>query len=312
MKLKTGQWYPSRDKIRKYYGEYWKGILLKRNEIAVILNYRGAKRKHYDDYVDLENGMIFYLGEGKTGDQQENARNRALIELAGTKKTIKIYFDCGDIFTPKHLLYMGDWCVDNFTFIKIKGSKKYYFQFSPGSNDAKKILYFQFGTQGKDGKFEKSLISFAKSREHVYKKFSHILRARDSIAGEIGEYFAISRFNESYKSKPLIRLHGSNKDIDAVQIKSGKTYAIKTIGKYPATTSNIWSKDIVNAVDFFIIVHLDPFKLCPIFIVMISTKMASNVGLQKDKYQGSYKLRVNQKLLKKSKFLFGDKNKWLS
>jgi hypothetical protein len=168
-----------------------------------------------------------------------------------------------------------------------------------------------FAESGADKVFENELKKFSRARTKIYKDHSHILRARDSIAGEIGEYFAISRFNSSNPELPLIRLKNSYRDIDAVQMKNGKTYAIKTLGKFPGTTSNIWSKDIEEAVDFFLIVHLDPFDLLPKFICKISSKNVVGLGLKKDSYQKSFKISVTKELLKKAEFILGKKEDWV-
>lgn len=342
LKLKLGQWYPAKHKIRQYFGEYWKGIMIKKetNETAVILNYRGSLKKHYEDNVDLEKGKIFYIGEGKTGNQKESFRNKNMISFKGTKKTIKVFLDCGkvnldskiynsmgkskdenrmsstekteDSLTKKHLLYIGEWFVENYEYVKINRVYKYYFHLTPSEKEIVKLLKFIFGTQGKNKIFERELAHFAKVRNQIYIKHLNILRSRDSIAGEIGEYFSISHFNEINKEFPLIRMANSFKDIDAVQIKTGYRYAIKTIGKYPGTTSNIWSKDIVRYVDYFLITFLDPASLKPRFIISLSSKQLNKIGLYRDNYQKSFKIRVNKKIILISKFLHGDKKEFLS
>lgn len=305
---KTGQWYESKRQIRAKYGEYRKGILFnkKTDDLSIILNYRGAKRAHYEDHVDVDKTVIYYIGEGKQGDQVLNLRNRELVNRVADKKPLKVFFDCGDIFLPKHLLFMGEWLVESYKYIKINKYKKYFFKLVPFDKKIQMILEFQFGTMGRDKDFEKDLKYFAEKREHIYKRYPHILRARDSIAGQIGEYFAISTFNQKNKF-PLIRLHESQRDIDAVQIKTGYRYAIKTIGQYPSVTSNIWSKNVTETVDYFIVVYLDKFTLFPKFIVQFSSKLASEIALKKDNYQNTNKIHVKKELLQKAKFLLGEK-----
>jgi hypothetical protein len=60
---------------------------------------------------------------------------------------------------------------------------------------------------------------------------------------------------EGHQVKPnkVIRLSSGLKDIDAIQIKNGARYAIKTIGTIPQTTSNLWAKVPGKVVDFFVI-----------------------------------------------------------
>jgi hypothetical protein len=52
-----------------------------------------------------------------------------------------------------------------------------------------------------NAKFERSLNRFARARHVIYDDFPEILRARDNIAGEIGEYFAIKALNNSEKKQ---------------------------------------------------------------------------------------------------------------
>jgi hypothetical protein len=112
-----------------------------------------------------------------------------------------------------------------------------------------------FDTQ--HAKFERNLSRFSKIRHALYRDFPDVLRARDNISGEIGEYFAIKALNQSERNS-VIRLSSGLKDIDAIQIRNGATYAIKTIGKIPQTTSNIWAKDPAGTVDYFVITCARP------------------------------------------------------
>ena len=61
------------------------------------------------------------------------------------------------------------------------------------------------------------------------------------------------------------------------------TYAIKTIGKIPQTTSNIWAKDPAGTVDYFVIPVLDHEDLKPICVLKISSRNAANF-LKRDMY----------------------------
>jgi hypothetical protein len=72
MNSQLGKWYEAKRQVRAGYGEYWKGILLKKNSVAVIFNFRGARRVHYGDLFDPGTGTIRYVGEGKTCGARQN------------------------------------------------------------------------------------------------------------------------------------------------------------------------------------------------------------------------------------------------
>lgn len=138
----------------------------------------------------------------------------------------------------------------------------------------------------------------------LYKRHPDILRTRDIVSGEIGEYFAIRELNRLHRDRPVIRLSGGEKDIDAIQVGNGRRFAIKTIGKPYQTTSNIWSRDPKKAVDQFVVVHLDTDALKPNYIVQISSGTARTF-MRRDTYQGgTRKLRVTRELIDRSKLLF--------
>lgn len=50
----------------------------------------------------------------------------------------------------------------------------------------------------------------------MYQDFPEVLRVRDNVVGEIGEYFAVKALN-SKEANPVIRLSSGLKNIDAVQ-----------------------------------------------------------------------------------------------
>lgn len=56
-----------------------------------------------------------------------------------------------------------------------------------------------------------------------------------------------------------------------MQIGNGKRFAIKTIGDFPSSTNNIWSKDIATPVGYFLIVWLDRQTLRPWFVYQIAS-----------------------------------------
>jgi hypothetical protein len=109
MNYQLGKWYEAKRQVRAAYGEYWKGILLRGDRVAVIFNFHGARRIHYGDFFDPATGTIRYVGEGKTGHQVLNARNKRLRQMCGSGLPLDLFLDCGDLFSPKKLLYVGKW-----------------------------------------------------------------------------------------------------------------------------------------------------------------------------------------------------------
>jgi hypothetical protein len=312
--FKLGGWYESKNKVRKYFGEYWKGILSSSYKTAIIFNYRGARRVHYGDKLDYKNGRILYIGEGKSGDQLLNSRNAALIEAKESQTPVDVFLDCGDIFKPKRLLYSGRWQIDRYQYSTLSRSeprKVYKFSLSPSSPKIVEFLRFSFSALGRHAAFEKDLASFARARTRMYSRHSNIMRSRDNISGEIGEYFAIKAFNKQNPDQHLIRLTGAHRDIDAIQIGNGKRVAIKTISKIPSSTSNIWSRNLQDAVDLFVICLIDQQTLRPILVVSIATGRALQF-VRKDRYQGSHKLHVSVEFLQKATFLLGEQADWVN
>lgn len=283
MSYQLGKWYEAKRQVRAAYGEYRKGILCKKNSVAVIFNFAGARRVHYGDSFDPGTGTIRYVGEGKTGHQVLNPRNRRLHQLCGSTGLLDVFLDCGDLFLPKKLLYAGKWAVMNSEYKALNGRKVYLFTLKAHTAKVIEFLKFTFfDTQ--HAKFERSLKKFSKARHGFYQDFPDVLRTRDNIAGEIGEYFAIKALNQAEKNS-VIRLSSGLKDIDAIQTRSGTTYAIKTIGKIPQTTSNIWAKKPAESVDYFVIVLLSHEYLAPTCVLKISSRKAVQF-LKMDRYQG--------------------------
>lgn len=303
MYYELGKWYEAKDQVRAQYGEYWKGILLKKNHVAVIFNFRGARRIHYGDFFDPKTGIIRYVGEGKKGNQILNARNRRLHEMSGTTALLDLFLDCGDLFLPKKLLYAGKWSVVKSEYKLLDGRRAYLFTLKAHSASVVKFLGFTF-VDTTNAKFERSLKKFAQARHVIYDDFPEVLRARDNIAGEIGEYFAIKALNKSEKNT-VIRLSSGLKDIDAIQTKNGITYAIKTIGKIPQTTSNIWAKEPEKAVDYFVIVLLSHEALTPTCVLKISSRNARTF-LRRDNYQGAWKIQISESFVRLAKLLQGN------
>lgn len=302
MSYELGKWYEAKRQVRAGYGEYWKGILLKKNSVAVIFNFRGARRVQYGDSFDPETGTVRYVGEGKAGDQILNSRNRRLRDLCGSAALLDLFLDCGDLFSPKKLLYAGKWNVVRSEFKRVDGRKVYLFTLKAHAVSVIDFLKFTF-VDTRNSKFERGLKRFSKARHVIYDDFPDVLRARDNIAGEIGEYFAIKALNESEKNT-VIRLSSGLKDIDAIQTGNGTTYAIKTIGKIPQTTSNIWAKDPAVAVNYFVVVLMSHEYLTPVCVLKISARKAAKF-LKRDNYQGAWKLQINELLVRRAKVLHG-------
>ena len=302
MSYKLGKWYEAKRQVRAAYGEYWKGILLKGENVAVIFNFSGARRIHYGDFFDPKTGTIRYVGEGKTGDQRLNARNRRLREMADTAELLDLFLDCGDLFLPKKLLYAGKWSVVKSAYKLLGGRKVYLFTLKAHAVRVINFLRFTF-VDTTNAEFERSLKRFARARHVIYDDFPEVLRARDNIAGEIGEYFAIKALNNSEKNT-VIRLSSGLKDIDAIQTGNGTTYAIKTIGKIPQTTSNIWAKEPEKAVDYFVIALLSHESLIPKCVLKLSSRKAAQF-LKRDNYQGAWKLQISERFVRLAKLLQG-------
>lgn len=302
MNYRLGKWYPSKGRVRYDFGEYWKGILLKEECTAIIFNYTGARRTPYSDYFDPSTGTIQYIGEGRDGDQHLNPRNKRLSELKDQGSTLDLFLDCGDIFSPKHLLYAGKWQVNRVDYCSIEGRKVYIFTLTPHTQKIIDFLKFTF-FETEHTLFEESVRKFAKVRAAMYQNFPEVLRARDNVVGEIGEYFAVKALNSSEKNQ-VIRLSSGVKNVDAVQIKNGRTYAIKTVGKIPQTTSNIWAANPEKTVDDFVIVLINHDSLQPICVIRMSAKKATRF-LKDDKYQGSKKLAVTMNFVNEADVLMG-------
>lgn len=306
MNYKLGKWYPSKERVRSDFGEYWKGILLKGGCTAIIFNYTGARRVHYGDSFDPTTGTIRYVGEGKVGDQQLNVRNARLSEAKDNGSAVDVFLDCGDIFSPKHLLYAGKWQVDEVEYTSVGGRKVYLFTLTPHSDEVVEFLRFTF-FDTEHQLFEKSVSEFARIRAAMYRNFPEVLRVRDNVVGEIGEYFAVKALNIK-EANPVIRLSSGLKHIDAIQIKNGRTYAIKTIGKIPQTTSNIWATKPEEAVDDFVVVLIDHDSLHPSCVLRMAAKKAAR-HFREDKYQGSKKLAVTMDFVNEAQVLLGKRPK---
>ncbi len=143
--FKLGNWYESIRQVRTLYREYWKGILCRNGDIAIIFEYKGSRRVHYGDRLDYHKGQITYVGEGKSGDQKLTPRNQALITACETGREIKLFMDCGDVFKPKRLLYAGKWMVVGNAYTRLpEDPTRSVFQFTlePSNKERAQILNF--------------------------------------------------------------------------------------------------------------------------------------------------------------------------
>jgi hypothetical protein len=304
--IKLGQWLESKERVRQHFREYRKGILRRGAELGIIFAYRGARRVHYGDELRYKQGEVLYIGEGKRGDQTLTAGNRALVNAIDMRTPVKLFLDCGDVFKPKKLLYAGEWKVVGYRYGKIGGARKVYqFRLRPHKDSERvlRFLAFTFASAGIERTFERDLSKFADARHQFYLRHSSILRSQDNIIGEIGEYFAVKEFNRHHPDKPLIRLRTATKDLDAIQIGTGKRFAIKTVGDLATATSNIWSPDITKAVDYFLLVRMNRARLHPQIVCQIGSSKAKSC-LRKDSYQNTHKIVFDERLVRRSRILW--------
>lgn len=307
--FKPGELYPSRSCVRGYFREFWKGILLRDKRVAIIQAYQGlARRVHYSDVLDPVSMTLTYLGEGLQGDQSLSPRNRALVEAAKSGEPVDVFFDCGDLQLPygdakkpeKHLLSGGAWRVltAEFVYLQSAGRKVWRFKLNPEDEVTRLTLQTIFLDTASPG-FEMAIKRFAKVRRELYDDFSHILRARDSIAGHVGEYFAVRRFNSKFPKRPLLRVRSNFPDLDAVQTGSGLRFAVKTVTSERQKTSNIWTPlaDLHLTIDGFLVLDLDPFELAPRALYRLPVHEASSFW-SPDAYQHSGKLAIDERFRK--------------
>jgi hypothetical protein len=304
--VKLGQWLESKERVRRHFREYRKGILRRGAELGIIFAYRGARRVHYGDELRYKQGEVLYIGEGKRGNQMLTPGNRALLNAIDARTPVRLFLDCGDVFKPKKLLYAGEWKVVGHRYGKIGGVRRVYqFRLRPHKDPDRvlRFLAFTFASGGIERTFERDLRRFADARHQFYLRHNSILRSQDNIIGEIGEYFAVKEFNRQHLDKPLIRLRTATKDLDAIQIGTGKRFAIKTVGDHAIATSSIWSPDIAKAVDYFLLVRMNRARLHPQVVCQISSSKAKSY-LRKDAYQNTHKIVFDEKLLQRSRILW--------
>jgi hypothetical protein len=310
----VGKWYDSQRDLRTPTHNPAKGISRWRSRNFIVVTYHGSRRAPYDDKLDLGSGFLSYVGHGRTGDQERDHWNRILIEAYRTDDDVEAFLDCGDLFKPKQLMYAGKWKIIRWRRRRENGRMVFRFLMVPSSPELLQDLRDTIMYPPENKQFEKALTRFAAARDRLYTDFAAVLRARDNAAGAVGEYFAIRAFNSSCSGQPLIRCSSSFRDVDAIQAGTSKGFAIKTVTRFPALSSSIWSDELgkrrrakvarksargggpVALIDRFIIVVLDQ-RLRPRFIGHMDTPTARLFAKQ-DHYQGSNKLQVCEALVR--------------
>lgn len=308
--FKPGELYASRSQVRSEYREFRKGILVREGHVGIIVAYQGlARRVHYRNRLEFGPLRLVYVGEGHAakGDQKLTRSNVALVEAAKSGTPVNVFFDCGDIQLPagadktfeKHLVAGGEWRVASaeYRWSRTEHRRVWRFVLVPGEEETRRTVEAIFGGEALQS-FEALLSRFAKVRRELYEGYDHVLRARDSIAGQVGEYFAVQGFNRRFPSHPLVRVRSNYPDLDAVQTKTGRRFAVKTVTGIPQKTSNIWSPlaELRDRLDDFLIVHLDPFELVPKSLYRLPAARAPDFW-SKDKYQGSGKLSIDARFV---------------
>ena len=296
-----GRWYSWKNQIRTAYDECGQGILWgQKNDIAVIVHFLGARRKRDGAAFDSANRHLMCVVVGKIGTQKENPRNLALSNAEKSGSPIRVFLDCGNLFSPKKLLHAGEWHVRGKECVSVGGRMACQLRLEPDDPAAADHLAFTFGALGANDGFESDLKAFAAARKRLHARHGALVKSGDNIAEGTGTYYAIKAFNLKHPARPLIRLSGSHKDADAIQTGTGKRFAIKTIWEIPSMTSNVWSQDINQAADAFLITHLDRDSLEPIRVFSVTASQAKPF-LRKNRVQGCRKLRVDDNLVRISK-----------
>jgi hypothetical protein len=303
--FKAGELYASRSQVRDHFREFRKGILVRDGRVAIIQAHKDfARRIHYADHLDPVSMTLTYIGEGRRGDQELTRGNKALAEAAEKGQFVDVFFDCGDIQLPqgkekkfeKHYLAGGEWRVASakHQWHAAEGRKVWTFALVPRDENTRKTLQAIF-LDAATG-FEPLLKKFALLRKALYTEFDHILRARDSIAGHIGEYFAVKGFNTRYRDRPLVRVRSNFPDLDAIQTGSGARFAVKTVTAVRQHTSNIWTSldELPRTIDAFLVLDLDRDKLEPKGLFRLPIAKAKRFWTI-DNYQHAGKLLIDER-----------------
>jgi hypothetical protein len=307
--FKPGALYASRSQVRAAYREFWKGILVRDERVAIIVAYEGlARRVHYRDRLVPRPMRLEYVGEGLQGSQSLTRGNVALRSALGSEDPVDVFFDCGDIQLPvgeeqkfeKHFVAGGQWRVVRARYAAAISEARRVWRFTLVPTDVATELMMEAIFGGVPvASFEDLLKRFARVRRQLYDRFPHILPARDSIAGHVGEYFAVQRFNRKFPDVPLVRVRSNFRDLDAVQTRTGRRFAVKIVTDIPSKTSNIWCPfpHIRERLDDFLIVHLDRDELRPRNMYRLPASRAEPFWFE-DTYQRSGKLNIDERFLR--------------
>jgi hypothetical protein len=328
--FKVGNWYDSRKDLRDPLHNPAKGIAASKDFVYIVVTYHGSRRAPYEDRLDLAKGVLSYVGHGRTGDQKPDYWNRLLMDARHRPRLVRVFLDCGDLFRPKQLLYAGEWNVISWRRKVEKRRRVFRFLLKPSSRATLQQLRDIILYPVVNDSFEKALRRFGKQRHLLYSRFPGVLRARDNLAGTVGEYWGLTAFNKQCDGRPLIRCSTSFRDIDAIQSGTSNGFAIKTVTRFPAMSSNIWSAEFADdktvvhaarkgnrsgpiaAINNFLIVLLDDC-LVPQFIAHLPARVAKKFA-RKDRYQGSTKLAICEEMVRHAQMrvLYGSQSAILS
>jgi hypothetical protein len=314
-KFIVGNWYDSQKDLRRPTHNPAKGIAAWKEQIYIIVTYHGSRRMPYADRLDLTKGLLSYVGHGREGHHKRDHWNKLLLDAQTKMTPVRAFLDCGDLFHPKQLLYAGEWYVDRWRRSTEQNRRVFRFSLIPRSEQSLQQLRDVILYPKANEVFEDALRRFGKQRQSLYARFSSVLRAKDNIAGAIGEYWALAAFNRQCNGRPLIRCSTSFKDIDAIQSGTSNGFAIKTVSKFPTTSSSIWSSEFgtsqahrvrpkksrrrsgpIATINNFLIVILDDY-LQPRFIGHLPARIAKQFS-RPDLYQGSNKLHICEQMVR--------------
>jgi hypothetical protein len=315
MKLFTvGNWYDSQRDLRGPTHNPAKGITEWNGQVYIIVTYHGSRRAPYADRLDLTRGVLSYVGHGRTGDHKRDHWNNILFGAQGTQAPVRAFLDCGDLFHPKQLLYAGEWNVARWRRTMEQNRRVFRFSLESESEGSlqqlRDVILYPEANQA----FENAIRRFGRQRKILYDRFPGVLRAKDNLAGSIGEYWGLAAFNRQCDGRPLIRCSTSFRDIDAIQSGTSNGFAIKTVSRFPATSSSIWSDEFaanethpvrrkgtkrrsgpLATINNFLIVILDEY-LQPKFIGHLPARVAKQFS-RRDQYQGSTKLNICDRMV---------------
>jgi hypothetical protein len=293
--------------------------------VYIIVTYHGSRRAPYADRLDLTKGVLSYVGHGRSGDHKRDHWNTLLLNAHDEHTPVRTFLDCGDLFRPKQLLYAGEWNVVSWHWTTEQNRRVFRFSLEPESESSLQRLRDVVLYPAANAAFEEALRRFGKQRQRFYARFPGVLRAKDNLAGSIGEYWGLAAFNKQCGGRPLIRCSTSFRDIDAIQSGTSNGFAIKTVSRFPMTSSSIWSAEFAGdgahsvsrkgperrsgplaTINNFLIVIMDDY-LQPRFIGHLPARVAKQFS-RKDRYQGSTKLLICEDMVRhpQMRVLYGE------